>query len=170
MRKLWASLAVLLCAAVVGTAVMSPKSIDRVYMSSESDGRHQDDHKVLGFIPYSSTKPDPSLRITDDTFRSLREAGIENLPQARRTDPVRPPTRLIYPDGTYYCFGFGLGKTQPKDAVDFYAKQLKGPTRRSSAVEESVEGVCPDGKTRLYFTIIPGTHDASLRFGRDRKP
>jgi hypothetical protein len=133
-------------------AVHSPGSLHRVDMAAEWDGHHQDDHKYLGFIPYSTVRDDPSLHVTQDAFHLLKNAGIRTLPERSKKES-RFLARSIHQNTTRYDIDVDLGKTSPKDAADFYARQLKKPVRRSSASEESVEGVGPDGRTRLSFSF-----------------
>lgn len=60
---------------------------------------------------------------------------------------------------------FELGKKSPKDVADRYARSLTGAVRGSNPVGESVQGLCPDGRTHLEFLVIKGAATpAQLRF------
>lgn len=166
MGREWLAVSVAVCTAIVVAAATSPSSLHRIAMSSEWDGHRQDDHKYLGFIPYSTIREDPSLHVTEDAFRLLKEARIRNLPETSKGTPSRFLARSIDRGATRYDIDVDLGKSSPKDAADCYARQLGKPMRRSNAFEESVEGVCPDGKTKLSFSFYKagGSHAARLWF------
>lgn len=149
MKAGWLALALLGCAALVVIALAAPERIHTVYMSAESDGLHQDDHKILGFVPYSTTRRDPNLHVTRDTYDVLRKAGIRNIPEAGKPDPVFGPLRMFHGPKTSYTLGFYLKKTPPADAFDFYARQLTKPARGP----DTVTGTCPDGTTKLSFSV-----------------
>ena len=164
MRKAWLAAALVLCAALIGTTVLAPGALHRVEMASETDGVHQDDHKLLGFLPYSTQRADPSLRVTEDAFAALESAGVRDLPETHQRLPSYPVIRMLYPGKAEYCVQFGLGKRPAKDVADFYARQLTKPVRGHGPVGETVDGVCPDGKTHLLFVAYKGS-PAQLRFG-----
>ena len=150
MKYRWLALALLACAAIVTVGMAAPEKIHTVYMSSEADGRHQDDHKYFGFIPYSTIRKDPKVNVTRDAFELLRKAGIRNLPETKKPDPVFGPFRMFYGPKTSYSLGFYLNKTLPTGAIDFYARQLTKATRGP----DRVTGTCPDGKTKLAFDVF----------------
>lgn len=150
MKSRLAILGLLACASVVTVGIAAPEKIHTVYMSSEADGRHQDDHKYFGLIPYSTIRTDPAIDVTRDAFKALRRAGVRNVPEATKPDPSFGPFRMFYGPQTSYSLGFYLKKTSPSDAVDFYAHQLTKVTRTPN----QVRGTCPDGKTKLTFDVF----------------
>lgn len=130
---------------------------------------HQDDHKILGVVPYSTTRRDPTLRVTSDAFKALAQAGVPDLPEARRRLPSYPVSRTFYPGKMEYVVQFELGKKTPRDVADFYARALTKPVRSHGSTLETVRGICPDGKTRLEFVAFaPSSTPAQLRLSADR--
>lgn len=163
MRSRWLVFVLLCCASVATVGIAAPEKIHTVYMSSESDGRHQDDHKYFCFIPYSTIRTDPSITVTRDVFETLQKAGVRNLPEARKPDPTFGPLRMFYGPKTSYSLGFYLKKTPVADAIDFYARQLT----KKKTLPEGVSGLCPDGKTQLTFNVYKSSAGNQAHLGID---
>lgn len=167
MRRSWPFVILIPCALLIGLALFAPREIHRVAMSSETDGYHQDDHLYLGFVPYSTSRRDPRINVTQDARTMLKEAGVPDLPESHRSLPYAPLVRCVYPAKTEYVLQFDLNGKSRKEIADRYAHALKGSLRRSNSFEESVEGVGRDGKTHVSFTAFQGVSaPAQLRFWR----
>ena len=156
MLRSWPLFVLVPCVLLIGTALVAPKRLHTIAMASESDGVHQDDHRILGLIPYSTQREDPNLRVTRDAFAALAKAGIPDVPESHRAPTYAPVFRMFYPGRTEYCIQFDLAGKSPKDVADLYARALPRPSRHSASTMESVEGLCRDGKTHLDFIAFKG--------------
>lgn len=144
---------IILCALLVVASLCASGTSGRVVWTCERDGERLTQRRSLGFISSMRREADASLHVSRDFRDQLERLKLKMSPeldsQLRRAER-QPITSLQW---HYSLAGYVSGS--PKDAVDFYARQIKVTGSRSfPGPLESVNGVCSDGRSALDVTAL----------------
>ena len=140
--------------------LLMPEGFRRLEMYSESDGRRQRDWKYFGFIPYSSTEVDKSLRVTEDFWKELGKSGLKVDPgfrsakQSTITRSFYVPREGSTSKGMYYCRATIDADFAATEA--FYFAQLTGTPGRSAPKESFKMGTLKNGREVMIHVRAVG--------------
>lgn len=146
-QRRWMIATSTVCLLLIATTVIAsnrPRKIDRTI---ERDGSRTEFHRVLGVIPSSRTVSDPSLHVSADLKRELKRLGLKLSPKLEPLASNTMRQSLSSLQARYSLSGDYAGT--PKDAVDFFARQIAHPRRYTTATMDQFSGTCSDGRSQL---------------------
>jgi len=119
----------------------------------ERDGSRTIYRRALGFIETSHMEADPALHVSEDFRKRLALLRIKLPPELGLGLTHTLRQRLTSLQDVYTVQGEISGS--PKNAIDFFVRQVKGLRRYSTPHDEQVDGVCSDRHTQLNVVAYP---------------
>ena len=147
MQRRWLVSTALLCLLLVVTTLFAsnrPVALDAVV---ERDGTRTVYGRRMGFFPMSRVESDPALHVSDDLRKQLRRLGLKVSPEleSRMPDALRNTVTSL--QFRYSLSGEVAGS--PKDAINFFVRQVKGARRYPSPTLDQMSGTLADGRSEI---------------------